>query len=34
VRVNGFERTEIAIEIAPREFAEARIIARESDALD
>src|SRR5260370_38538301 len=34
VRVDGFKRTEIAIEIAPREFAEARIVARESDALD
>jgi len=34
VRVDGFKRPEIAIEITAGEFAEARIVARESDALD
>src|SRR6267143_5926272 len=34
LRVHGFERAEITVEIAPGEFAEGRIIARESDAHD
>ena len=32
MRVHGFKRAEIAVEVAPSEFAERRIIPRESDA--
>src|ERR1700730_16073481 len=34
VRVNCFERTEITVKIAAREFAKSGFVARESDALD